>query len=267
MSYNICGTQHLWHGRPARDFTAETAAPQDGGAAVGRLTCRHQPLVRGDSMNRYRQRQSIPTPAILPPMRVIAGRYKGRRLIAPTGLTSRPILDRVKVSLFDWLGSKLQEPGRLPPISVCDLFCAAGSQGIEALSRGATFCAFVEKDRVAVACLRKNLDALGAKKEAVVVNQPAESVALRSPGDGGFGLVFVDPPYRLSEDVSEGSPAARVFAGLGTRIATQPDALVLWRHDDKCTLPTAAPGGWMTIERRSWGAMAITMFQQSQVQA
>jgi 16S rRNA (guanine966-N2)-methyltransferase len=200
-------------------------------------------------------------------MRVIAGRYKGRRLATPTGSTSRPILDRVKVSLFDWLGSKLREPGRLPPISVCDLFCAAGSQGIEALSRGATFCAFVDKDRAAIACLRKNLDALGITKEAVIINQPAESVALGPLGGDGFDLVFVDPPYRLSEDVSAGSPASRIFAGLGTRIVTRPEALVLWRHDDKCTLPQAAPGGWTTTERRTWGSMAITMFQQSQVQA
>ena len=200
-------------------------------------------------------------------MRVITGRYKGRRLLAPTGLTSRPILDRVKVSLFDWLGSRLGEPGRLPPISVCDLFCGAGSQGIEALSRGAAFCAFVEKDRSALACLRKNLDALGIATEAVIVNQPAESVSLQPPGADGFGLVFVDPPYHLSEDTSDGSPAGRVFAGLGTRIATLPETLVLWRHDDKCRLPQAAPGGWMTVERRAWGSMAITMFQQSQVQA
>lgn len=200
-------------------------------------------------------------------MRVITGRYKGRRLLAPTGSTSRPILDRVKTSLFDWLGSRLEQPGRLPPISVCDLFCGPGSQGIEALSRGAAFCAFVEKDRSAIACLRKNLDALGISTEAVVVNQPAESVSLRPPGAAGFGLVFVDPPYHLSEDASDGSLAGRVFAGLGTRIATLSDTLLVWRHDNKCTLPQAAPGGWMTVERRSWGAMAITLFQQPQVQA
>ena len=230
-------------------------------------TIHRGPPCRGDSMNRPQERQTIAPSAILPTMRVITGRYKGRRLQTPAGTTSRPILDRVKVSLFDWLGSRLGEPGRLPPISVCDLFCAGGSQGIEALSRGATFCAFVEKDRSALVCLRKNLDTLGIAKEAVVVNQPAESVALRPPTGDGFGLIFVDPPYRLSEDVSEGSPAFRVFAGLGTRIVTMPEALVLWRHDDNCTLPQAAPGGWMTIERRRWGSMAITLFQQSQVQA
>ena len=74
----------------------------------------------------------------------------------------------------------------------------------------------MEKDRSALACLRKNLDALGIAAEAVIVNQPAESVSLRPPQADGFGLVFVDPPYRLSEDLSDGSPAGRVFAGLGT---------------------------------------------------
>jgi len=196
-------------------------------------------------------------------MRVIAGLYKGRRLDTPSGRTSRPILDRVKVSLFDWLGARLEEPGRLPPVSVCDLFSGAGSQGIEALSRGAAFCAFVETDRSARACLRKNLDALGITDAAVIVDRPAESVVLRPTGAEGFGLVFVDPPYPISEDFSAASVLGRVFSGLGSRIVTTADALVLWRHPGKCKLPPVVPGGWRSVDRRSWGTMTITMFQRS----
>ena len=202
-------------------------------------------------------------PVILPTMRVISGRYKGTRLRTPPGQGTRPILDRVKGSLFDWLGSKLALPGQLPPLNACDLFCGGGSQGIEALSRGAAFCCFVENDRSALACLRANLDQLGIIETAVVVARPAESVTVSPPTDQGFGLIFLDPPYRLSEDVSKDSVMGRVLARVGTHVPVEPDALLLWRHADSCMLPKSVPGDWETVDRRSWGTMAMTMFQKS----
>ena len=195
-------------------------------------------------------------------MRVISGQYKGRRLQSPRGLKTRPIADRVKAALFDWLGSRLAEPGRLPPVNVCDLFCGAGSQGIEAISRGAAFCAFVETDREALACLRRNLDQLGVIDEALIVDRSADCVTLEPPGDGLFDIIFVDPPYSMSEDVCESSIAGRVAAGIGTHIPTTPQAMVLWRHSDSCMLPAILPGGWQTVERRTWGTMAVTMLQK-----
>jgi 16S rRNA (guanine966-N2)-methyltransferase len=94
-------------------------------------------------------------------MRVVAGQFRGRRLQAPPGETTRPILDRAKVALFDWLGAQLSQPGDLPPIHVLDMFCGAGSLGIEALSRGVASCTFVEKDKEALQSLRMNLAQLG----------------------------------------------------------------------------------------------------------
>lgn len=196
-------------------------------------------------------------------MRVVAGRYKGIRLKAPTARKTRPILDRVKVSMFDWIGSRLAEPGRLPPIHVCDLFGGAGSQGIEALSRGARSCTFVESDGAALACLRENLKRIAADEEAVIVDRPVESVSLAPGGDSGFGLILVDPPYRLSEDLSSGSVMERVIGRLGTQIAAAPDALLLWRHSAACMLPERLPSGWDTTDRRVWGSMAVTMFVRS----
>lgn len=195
-------------------------------------------------------------------MRVIAGRYKGCRLATPTGMETRPILDRVKASLFDWLGSRLALPGSLPPLDVCDLFCGAGSLGIEALSRGAAFCAFVERNRAALACLRKNLSTLGLGEEVVIVNRPAETWAPPAAVRRAFGLVFIDPPYPLSEDISEQSIMGHVLSRLGSEISTEPDALALWRHAGTCMLPDALPGGWVVAERRAWGTMAVTMLRR-----
>lgn len=197
-------------------------------------------------------------------MRVIAGRYKGSRLKTPPGFGTRPILDRVKASMFDWLGSRLAQPGSLPPVNTCDLFCGGGGQGIEALSRGAAFCAFVDKDRSALACLKENLNHLGIVETGVVIGGPAESVTIAPPPSRGFGLIFVDPPYRLSEDVSENSVMARVACRLGSQVLVEPDALLLWRHADSCMLPDVVPGEWKAVDRRSWGTMAITMFERTE---
>lgn len=194
-------------------------------------------------------------------MRVIAGRYKGRRLLAPEGHGTRPILDRVKVSLFDWLGSTMASPGTLPPVAVLDVFCGPGSLGIESLSRGATHCAFVERDPAALACLRRNLAHLGVTKEEYgIIEEAAEVMRPRRPADPlGYGLVFLDPPYRLSEDLSAGSAMRWLLKRLGGDIPVRDDAPVLWRHDGRVTLPGTLPGGWQSSQRRDWGSMAVTM--------
>lgn len=195
-------------------------------------------------------------------MRVIAGKYRGRTLSTPPGDSTRPILDRVKGALFDWLGSQLLLPGHLPPVNVCDLFCGGGSQGIESLSRGVAHCAFVEIDPAALKCLRDNLAALKITAHYEIVSRPAESVTLRRVNDRGYSIVFVDPPYRFSEDVSTHSIMGRVAARIGVQIPTEPNALVLWRHDEHCRLPERLPNGWHQTDRRTWGSNAITLFEQ-----
>ena len=199
-------------------------------------------------------------------MRVIAGQYRGRRLRTPTGLETRPILDRVKVPLFDWLGVQLAEPGTLPPLAVLDVFCGGGSMGIEALSRGASCCVFVDAGREAIDCLKANIETLGIGKEAQVINRRAEAITVAPPTGSGFDLIFLDPPYRLSEDVSENVPAdslmGRATRRLGREIPVAPGAIVLWRHDAKHTLPDQVPGGWRVVERRTWSSMTITVFKQ-----
>ena len=102
-------------------------------------------------------------------MRIIAGTWRGRKLLGPIGMGTRPILDRVKASPFDMLGSYYQCPGRIPASSVRDLFCGTGSLGLEALSRGAACCTFVERDRSALRRLRTNFSQLAAADRATVL--------------------------------------------------------------------------------------------------
>lgn len=194
-------------------------------------------------------------------MRVIAGRYRGRRLTAPAGARTRPILDRVKVALFDWLGARLAQPGALPPVNVLDLFCGGGSLGIEALSRGASFCAFVEEDAGAFRCLLQNLDRLGIGPAARAYNCPVESARVQPPA-GAFEIIFLDPPYALSEDASNDSLLGRVFLQLGRQMPVEDEAVLIWRHAARTILPARLPNDWCSMERRTWGKMAVTCLQR-----
>lgn len=195
-------------------------------------------------------------------MRVIAGKYRGRTLIAPEGQTTRPILDRVKVSLFDWLGSMLDMPGSLPPVHVLDVFSGGGSLGIEALSRGAASCVFVETDPAAIMCLRTNLKQLNLTDIARICECAAQNLQVSPLGADGFGLVFLDPPYLLSESVGQGSVMSKIFERLGKTLPVTPDALILWRHDSRTVVPDNMEEAWKKDEVRTWGHMSISLFRR-----
>jgi 16S rRNA (guanine966-N2)-methyltransferase len=120
-------------------------------------------------------------------MRIIAGKWRGRPIVAPAGQATRPTSDRTREALFSMLVSRI---GSFEGLAVADLFAGSGALGLEALSRGAARCTFVETDRAAVEAIRRNLAALGA--EADILTIPAEHARLPDPID----LAFLDPPYR-----------------------------------------------------------------------
>jgi 16S rRNA (guanine966-N2)-methyltransferase len=150
-------------------------------------------------------------------MRVVAGMYGGRRLVAPPGSATRPTSDRVREALFSVLGATVQGA------RVLDLYAGSGALGIEALSRGAAGAVFVDRSPKAVAAIRTNLEALGI--EAPVRRMDARA-ALRPPPDlaDPYDLVFLDPPYRraaeLGRELSEALPA--VLAP-GARVVSESD--------------------------------------------
>ena len=121
-------------------------------------------------------------------MRVIAGRLRGRPLLAPAGGATRPTADRTREALFSMLASRL---GGLDGLKVADLFAGSGALGIEALSRGAASCLFVERDRAALDALRANLAKLDLKADV-----RAASVMALDPAPAPLDLILMDPPYR-----------------------------------------------------------------------
>jgi 16S rRNA (guanine966-N2)-methyltransferase len=120
-------------------------------------------------------------------VRIIAGAWRGRRIEAPPGTATRPTSDRAREGLFSMLASRL---GSFEGLHVADLFAGTGALGLEALSRGAAHCTFVEKDRAALDALRRNIARLGADDRAEVRTQPVEHAAL-PPCD----LILMDPPF------------------------------------------------------------------------
>ena len=147
-------------------------------------------------------------------MRIIAGAWRGRRLVAPKGLQTRPTADRTRETLFSMLVSRV---GAFNDLRIADLYAGSGALGFEALSRGAAACTFVENDRAAVEAIRANAAALGATGVEVMAMSAAR-LPLASP----FHLVLADPPY------ATGSGSAVVAAVV--------------------TAGWLAPGGWMGVE-------------------
>lgn len=123
-------------------------------------------------------------------MRIIAGAWRGRTLLAPPGRSTRPTADRAREGLFSMLASRI---GSFEGLEVADLFAGTGALGLEALSRGAARCTFVEKDAAAIAILKRNVDALGAAGRAEIRTQASEHAA---PPPSPCDLLLMDPPYR-----------------------------------------------------------------------
>lgn len=122
-------------------------------------------------------------------MRVIAGEWRGRKLSAPKGDATRPTADRTRETLFSMLTSRL---GSFDDLRVADLFAGSGALGIEALSRGAGHCLFVEQERSAVDVIRANIASFDARARATIETM---SVMHLRPAREAYDLILLDPPY------------------------------------------------------------------------
>ncbi len=120
-------------------------------------------------------------------MRIIAGKWRGRILVAPKGDVTRPTADRTREALFSMLTSRL---GSFDELAVADLFAGSGALGLEALSRGAAQCLFVEQDKAAVDALRANADKLGLRAD---IRQASALTLGAAPAP--LDLILMDPPY------------------------------------------------------------------------
>ena len=179
-------------------------------------------------------------------MRIIAGEFRGRRLLPPEGTdVTRPITDRVKQSLFDILAPEIEGA------RVYDLFAGTGSMGLECLSRGAAHATFFEGDRSAVERLKQNIVALGVgRRSDVIPGDLFRRIQTQDPPEKA-AVVFLDPPYRFLREHPE------ALRALGARIARRhlaPGGLVVFRHDARDALDLE---GLVETDRREYGGMVL----------
>lgn len=170
-------------------------------------------------------------------MRVVAGELRGRKLVAPDGVTTRPTTDKVRQAVFNSLASL----GLIEDAVVADLFAGSGALGIEALSRGAARCVFVERDRAALRALRDNLQSLGLEPRSTVVTSDAMAWA---PAMRGVDLALIDPPYTFE---------------------AWPQLLALLEVTDvghvvcESARDVAAPEGWDVLRSKRYGRTHVTL--------
>jgi 16S rRNA (guanine966-N2)-methyltransferase len=189
-------------------------------------------------------------------MRVIAGEHRGRKIAAPPGRTTRPTPERVREALFSALESRLGGPGSLQGIQVLDLFAGTGALGIEALSRGAVFAAFVEKDPAALRRLRSNLEELNLLERArILPGEVRGALQALSRSSQRFDAVFLDPPYGDADALA----ALRDLAQSGL---VRPGGVAIFEHAARSQ--PLIPAEWVRERTRTYGTVAITVLSPGQ---
>jgi 16S rRNA (guanine966-N2)-methyltransferase len=179
-------------------------------------------------------------------MRIVGGKFKGHGLTGPKGQATRPTSDRVREAIFNILAHGV-EGFVIEGTRVLDLFAGTGAMGLEALSRGARFCQFVDDAAEARGVIRRNADALGVIGQCKIWRRDATRLGPAAP-QPGFDLVFADPPYGK---------------GLGDKALTSlidgdwldPGAIVVVEESEHASL--ACPPKLALIDRRVYGDTQI----------
>lgn len=179
-------------------------------------------------------------------MRIVAGRFRGRALATPGHEGLRPTSDRVRESAFNILAHGI--PGfDLAGARVIDLFAGTGALGLEALSRGAAYCLFVEEIAEARALIRRNVESFGLMGETRIFRRDATSL-----GPAGnmepYNLAFLDPPY--GQGLAE-----KALVGLAGGGWLTPGAICV--VEDRAGTPVSRPTGYLNIDFRTWGDTQI----------
>jgi 16S rRNA (guanine966-N2)-methyltransferase len=170
-------------------------------------------------------------------MRIVAGELRGRKLVAPESGTTRPTTDKVREAVFNALGSLDVVDGA----RVADLYAGSGALGIEALSRGAEHCTFVERDRGALSAIHANIAALGLTGRSRVISGDAAKMGAGLDVD----LVFADPPYDF-----DAWPALVAAVAAPMLVAEAPHEL-------------EAPQGWEQGRTKRYGRTWVTFLHRT----
>ena len=178
-------------------------------------------------------------------MRIVAGEWRGRKLVAPPGNSTRPTADRTRETLFSMLASRV---GSFEGLRVADLYAGSGALGLEALSRGAAHATLVETERAALKAIEANVVALGARDRVSVRTMSAAALPSGEP----FDLIFADPPYQPGS----GTAAAKAVAKAGW--LTSGGWMAVETNKGEVVTP---PEGWETDAERDIGRARLTLLR------
>lgn len=174
-------------------------------------------------------------------MRIVAGELRGRRIVAPQGSITRPTTDKARQATFNALGSLNVILGA----RVVDLFAGSGALGIEALSRGAAHCTFIERDRLALDALRENIEALDLRERSGVIRGDGLMYLGTIPD---ATLLLADPPYE--------------FAKWPDLLNCSTASLVVAESDRELGSEIAACSDWEVIRSKRYGRAYVTFIQR-----
>jgi 16S rRNA (guanine966-N2)-methyltransferase len=184
-------------------------------------------------------------------MRIVGGKYRGHGLVGPSSTATRPTSDRVRESLFNILAHGI-EGFDIEGARVMDLFAGTGALGLEALSRGAKFCQFVDESAEARSVIRRNADALGAIGMCKIWRRDATKLGDCAP-QSPFDLVFIDPPY--GKGLGE-----KALASLVEGAWLSEGAVVVLEESEKSIVEEVA--GVTLIDTRSYGDTQVRVYRE-----
>ena len=179
-------------------------------------------------------------------MRIVAGAWRGRPIEAPPGRSTRPTSDRAREGLFSMLASRI---GSFEDLRVADLFAGTGALGLEALSRGAAFCLFVDNEAEARALIRSNIEKFGLTGVTRIFRRDADDL-----GPAGtmppFDLAFLDPPY--GQGLAE-----KALAALAEGKWLVPGAIIV--AEERAGTSIALPPHFAELDKRTYGDTQIVI--------
>lgn len=181
-------------------------------------------------------------------MRVIAGERKGHHLKAVPGTNTRPTTDKIKESLFSIIGPFF-DGGK-----VLDLFAGSGGLGIEALSRGASECVFIDQAQPAIKTVHLNVAACHLENQAHIFrNEAKRALKVLAKNEWAFDLVFLDPPYKRQQ-------LEQLMASLSELELVNDAALAICEHDADAVLPDEV-AGFKKIREERYGITVLSIFE------
>ena len=175
-------------------------------------------------------------------MRIVAGRFRGRALVAPEHDGLRPTSDRVRESVFNILLHGIEDFD-LKSARVLDLFAGTGALGLEAMSRGAAFCLFVEDAADARALIRRNVEAFGLTGETRIFKRDATDLGPAGKNDC-YDIAFLDPPY--GNGLGE-----KALAGLASGGWLKPRGIAVF--EERAGTEITVPPAYEALDQRTWG--------------